>query len=286
MTPDATLASWVDGKPQQLIELQCRGLQYGDGVFRTLLVSQGRAMDQRGQLEHLRADADALGLTAPPLELLEAELENVASRLRQGVLRYTLCAGDTPRGYARDDAAHVRRILQASAAPAWPEANWHRGVEVASVNYRLSEQPRLAGIKHLNRLDQVLARRSLAADYPEGLLCDQSGHLVSGIMSNVFWWCGERWFTPEIERCGVAGRTRARLMRGLKALGETVQRARTQEDEVRDQARLIVLCNSVIGIWPVRSWQHWHPAEDANALAALARLRKILDHPYPGSPTE
>jgi 4-amino-4-deoxychorismate lyase len=117
---------------------------------------------------------------------------------------------------------------------------------------RLALQPRLAGIKHLNRLEQIMARAEWEEQYEEGLLLDYNGQLIEGTMSNLFLVRDRALYTPSLDSCGVAGVVRSVV---LDLAVESGVRAARQALTLTDleAAQEVFLCNSLIGIWPVVS---------------------------------
>jgi len=236
-----------------------RGLQYGDGVFRTLRVENGKPRWWEEQLAKLAADAARLGIVNPEAPLWQADLAQLAGRLSGGVIKLLLTRGSGARGYRPPDAATVTRILVYDPTPpvsdAWPA----EGLNVRICDLRLSAQPLLAGIKHLNRLENVLARAEWnTPEIHEGLMLDITGNVVSGVMSNLFLWRDGHLLTPPLEQCGVAGVARARLMRRAGAADIAVRETRIGLDEVLE-ADEIMLSNSLIGLRRVARLgeRHW-----------------------------
>ncbi len=274
--------SWIDGERGDSVPLTDRAWQYGDGVFRTLLVWRSQVQQLDAQLNKLLADAGVIGLIGLPPQVLREELMRAAQALEFGVLRMSISAGDSVRGYARGNAP-LRRVLRASGLPGWPTSYWQRGIHIASLDYAASEQPALAGIKHLNRLDQVMARRLLPQACQEGLILDQRGAVLSGVMSNVFWFQDGCWHTPALHRSGVAGLMRSRLLKMLEDRGFAIRHSEQSLDRTRARCEKMLFCNSLIGVWPVRSWDgrelpFWEHGE-------LEDMLDTLDHPYRGQET-
>lgn len=236
-----------------------RGLQYGDGVFRTLRVENGKPRWWEEHLAKLAADATRLGIACPEAPLWRADLAHLAGRLSGGVVKLLLTRGSGARGYRPPVAATATRILIHDPSPpvsdSWPA----KGLNVRICDLRLSAQPHLAGIKHLNRLENVLARAEWdTPEIHEGLMLDTTGNVVSGVMSNLFLWRNGHLLTPRLDQCGVAGVARARLMHRASAAGIAVQETRIGVDEVLE-ADEIMLSNSLIGLRRVarlgeRSW--------------------------------
>ena len=239
------LVNGIEGAPLDPLD---RGLQYGDGVFRTLRVEHGKPRWWDEQLARLAADASRLAIASPEASLWQADLANLAGRLSGGVLKLLLTRGGGARGYRPPIAAGATRILIHDPTPplsdAWPAA----GVTLRVCDLRLAAQSRLAGIKHLNRLENVLARAEWnTPEIHEGLLLDAAEQVISGVMSNLFLWRDERLQTPRLDHCGVAGVARARLMRQAVAAGFTVQETELGLNDVL-AADEIMLSNSLIGL--------------------------------------
>lgn len=255
-----------------------RGLHYGDGVFRTLLKYDGQLIDSRLQLIKLAHDAKALGLEPPAADLLLEEAGLVSATLGSGVVKILLLRSGAGRGYT-PQTAQADRLLLAYPLPAYPAEPWIRGIAAFRCALRLGRQPALAGIKHLNRLEQVLASRDWPEGAAEGILCDERGVPVCGTRSNLFWISEGQLHTPALDGCGVAGMMRDKVLACATALGLPVR------VESRPWAKLLdadeaFVSNSLIGIWPLRSleqrqWQAPGPV--------TARLAAVLRHPYKAS---
>lgn len=259
MTGDGKVAGWtqVNGKLTDSLPLSDRGLAYGDGLFETLRVVGGRMPLLARHLQRLARGCEVLLLPCDRA-LIEAELVDAAERLGEGVLKLTLTRGSGPRGYAAPVQLAPSRIL--SAAPLAPVAPRRRdGIALFPCRTRLSEQPLLAGLKHLNRLDQVLARSEWqSSEFAEGLVCDQQGRPVECTMSNLLVWRDGSWITPLLTHCGVRGVMRDYLLDTLAAQGVPVEE-RMMDMDMLYSAQEVCCCNSLIGVWPVvrlgeRSW--------------------------------
>ncbi|MCC5888463.1 MAG: aminodeoxychorismate lyase [Gammaproteobacteria bacterium] len=246
----------VDGVAEGGIPAHDRGFAYGDGVFRTIRVDQGRLWLWPDHLAKLTSDARKLGL---PLQAADhALLENEARQLTDrasGTLRLVLTRGSGPRGDRPPRPAALRRVLlfYPGATPVIPSAV--RSLRLCRT--RLPRLPELAGVKHLNRLPQVLARQEWPGPEPdEGLLLDADDSIVCGTMSNLFLRHGNRILTPPLEHSGVAGVVRERLLTGripgMEILKTTVTTAQIGVDTLL-AADEVWLTNAVVGIWPVAS---------------------------------
>jgi 4-amino-4-deoxychorismate lyase len=253
----------VNGHPAQTVDALDRGLAYGDGVFRTLRTEAGQPLWWRDHYAKLAADCAALMLVCPDEALLRAEVCRVAAA-GAGVVKIVITRGSGVRGYALPAAPTGTRIVLSAPLPAYAEPGARTDIAVRWCTLRLARQPRLAGIKHLNRLENVLARAEW--DDPaivEGLLCDDSGAVIGGVMSNLVIAKAGELFTPDLDQCGVAGVARARLLRAAARRGIPLHVGRLPPDAIL-AADEVMICNSVIGLrrvarlddatWPPAGW--------------------------------
>ncbi|MCO8170022.1 aminodeoxychorismate lyase [Pseudomonas sp. 21LCFQ02] len=247
------MTAWVDGQPADSLALANRGLAYGDGLFETIAVRAGQPLLFDRHVQRLAVSCQRLGIEAD-LALIRAEMTRFARQLDAGVMKLILTRGDSQRGYAPAAGAAPRRILQGSPAPVYPAGHFAQGVRLYECQTRLAEQPLLAGIKHLNRLEQVLARAEWQTpEFAEGLMRDTSGRPVEGVYSNLFVVRDGRLITADLLRCGVAGVMRAELLDQAPTLGIAVE-VRDLSMSDLEQADELFVCNSVYGIWPVRGF--------------------------------
>jgi len=254
---------WLDGEPTTNLPLPDRGLNFGDGLFETLLLKRGRPLFVEQHLQRLRL---GLAVLALPDCLLTARrhLESAATAVGNkgwnwAVLRLTITRGAGPRGYAPPDQPTVRILVEASKLDRnCSQMSTPAGLCVAEI--RLSSQPFLAGIKHLNRLEQVLAAaegRAKGAD--ECVVLDQYEHVISVVAGNLFVVRGGELVTPKLIECGVEG-TRRRLIidNWGPSIGLEVREATLGLTDL-DDAEEVFYSNSLLGVRPVatlgeRSW--------------------------------
>lgn len=241
----------VDGQPTDFCPVDDRGLAYGDGVFRTLRIVDGRPEAWHVHMARLADDCSRLGLSQPDAQELWRQARALIDGRRDGVLKIMLTRGSGGRGYAPDQVSTLRRILSIHDLPA------HAQGEPAALALdwspvALARQPLLAGIKHLNRLEQVLARddcrRRGAAD---AAMHDSAGWLTSTTMRNLLLRATDgRWWTPRLDQAGVAGVTRQRLMSALAETGHAVTECAIAADSL-GSFDTVIACNSVGGVVPV-----------------------------------
>jgi 4-amino-4-deoxychorismate lyase len=245
--------AWIGGHGDAELSAFDRGLHYGDGLFETMACLNGQPRFLGRHLERLASGCVRLDLVPPPRAVLEAEIAAALEDCPRAVLKLIVTRGAVPeRGYAAPAAAAPSRILlRYPWAPQDPRAA-EEGVRVRLGTLRLGENPRLAGIKHLNRLEQVLARREWSdPGIAEALLFSSSDALISGTMSNVFLVHGGALATARLDRCGVAGVMRG-VVGGLAGqCGIDFQERRLEAADLQ-HAQEIFLTNALIGIRPVR----------------------------------
>jgi 4-amino-4-deoxychorismate lyase len=242
----------VNGAPSSSINAEDRGLSYGDGVFRTLRLQEGRPVCWQRQYAKLQQDCAALKIPCPSALLLASDLQQLGKTQSEGVAKIIITRGVSARGYAPIGQAEPTRIASLSPVPVYPPDFAQHGVRVHVCKLRLGHQALLAGIKHLNRLENVLAASEWQdKEIAEGVLSDISGFVISGTRSNLFMLRGNILYTPALTRCGVAGVQRDRVMDWAKQHGITCKVAEFRMEELL-QADEIFLVNSVFGLWPVR----------------------------------
>ena len=246
-------AVWVNGRPCTVVSVLDRGLQYGEGVFETVACLKGRARFLTLHLERLALGCRRLGVPEPPA--LRAQIEQVAAEAPRSLVKVLLTRGaGAARGYRRGAEAGTCVIMRYP----WPEeAHPRAGARVRIASVRLGENPALAGLKHCNRLEQVLAANEAdGAEADEALMLSTAGQLIGGTMTNVFLIDGApgaaRVRTPEIRTCGVAGVMRQVVMREAARAGLPVEACALGLADL-EAASEVVLTNARLGLWPVRA---------------------------------
>ncbi len=241
--PQVTL---VDGQPTSHISARDRGLAYGDGLFETIRVLSGQAVLLDAHFSRLLRGCDVLGIASAGLtESLQQDLAGLAlNTVNDGVLKIIVTRGSGGRGYRPPATGTCRRVM--SLQPYTPNATAAvEGISVMVCRNRLGMNPSLAGVKHLNRLEQVLASAELSAGMEEGLMLDSNDRVIEGTRSNLFLYGDGQWMTPKLDQCGVAGVMREFLLnrQEVKEVDVTLERLA--------EASEIFVCNSVFGIYPV-----------------------------------
>lgn len=248
----------INGETCDAVSVQDRGFAYGDGVFETIRVVDGHLTLLPLHLDRLRAGLNRLKISWPEslAAQFESEAEAYAGKMGEGVLKMIVSRGSGGRGYAVSRSMEPTRVLLGFPRTEPPERYYRDGVSVRVCEIRLARQPALAGIKHLNRLEQVLARSEWDHDgFQEGLLMDTEGNVTEATAMNLFMVESGSLVTPALNHCGIAGAMRRALMEAFNRRGAPVT------EEVFGLERLlaadeIFLCNSVAGVWPVARIDH------------------------------
>jgi 4-amino-4-deoxychorismate lyase len=254
----------VNGAATNCVPAMDRGLAYGDGVFRTLRVRKGRMQSWPRHFRKLVHDCLALGLPGPEEASLWEELARALHGTQECVAKIIVTRGSGERGYAPERVPRPTRIVMTGPQPQYPEEYFRSGIKARLCTTRLSAQPRLAGIKHLNRLENVLARAEWDdSSVAEGLMLDQQLQVVGGTMTSLFIVEEEGLVAPDLVNCGVDGVTRERVFEAAARQGLPCRIGRLTLDRVLE-AREVFLGNSVIGIWPVRecAGKVWRPGRE------------------------
>ncbi len=247
----------IDGQPVAVagasVPVLERGLHYGDGLFETIGCTDGRPRLLERHLRRLSQGCERLGLDAGDGATLMREVCELASSSSRAIIKLLLMRGAAlARGYALVGGERSRRIALRYAWPAEDTAGQEEGLRVRLAKLRLGENPVLAGIKHCNRLEQVLARREWTDPrIAEALMFSSSGALVSGTMSNVFLVRGSKLLTPLIDRCGVEGVMRGLVLEIAAAAGIAAEQCRLDAADLA-AAEELFLTNALTGIRPVR----------------------------------
>jgi 4-amino-4-deoxychorismate lyase len=259
----------VNGEPAGHIAVADRGFQYGDGIFTTLPVRHGMPLLWLRHLDRLERDAARLLLPPPDRAALTGDVRRLLAEPADGVLKIQLTRGSGGRGYRPPDPVCPTRVVALHPPPALPPDLQAEGGVVRVCRTRLGCNPALAGIKHLNRLEQVLARAEWADEHiREGLMLDGDGHLVEGTMSNLFLVQEGRLRTPRLDRCGVAGVMRALVLEGANGVGLPAEEGDLAMADLLG-AEEAFLTNCVIGLWPIRRLENrdWPLGPVSRALA-------------------
>jgi 4-amino-4-deoxychorismate lyase len=246
----------INGIETNLLPVSDRGTSYGHGLFETMLYSAGCVPLWERHRSRLTNDAPLLGLSISH-SLLEENLTTFLALLKgqslsDGIIKIILTAGPGGRGYAAPAKLSTQVICQFSALPESLIQPRRDGIGLTQCQYRLPANPLLAGIKHLNRLDQVLARAEWGDEFADGLMYSQEGLLVEAVSANVFIKSADHgWITPTLDQAGVCGVMRGLLLEQLfDRVGLLVSKGNITPGMIASATELFI-CSSVRGLLPV-----------------------------------
>ncbi|NOT64950.1 MAG: aminodeoxychorismate lyase [Methylotenera sp.] len=269
----------INGDLTQIISPLDRGFAYGDGVFRTMVVRGGLPVDWPLHYQKLVADCAAIGIVCPSAELLMSDflqlfsIEDIDSNQLE-VAKIIITRGEGERGYKPPAVTSPTRVVIKTAISKFPPEYNTTGVHLHLCETRLAMQAKLAGVKHLNRLENVLARMEWRdEDIFDGLMLDQQSNVIECTMSNVFARFDNVFITPDLSQCGVAGVTRQRIMGLASVVNLTVEIAPLSLSRLL-HADEIIICNSLYGALQVTKIGDviWPPQALANT------FRNLLSH--------
>lgn len=247
------ISTKINGVLSDQVSVHDRGLLFGDGVFRTMRASAGKILQWQRHYQKLRQDCSSLDIICPDADLLAEEFQSLLQQSPESIAKIMVTRGQQiERGYRPPLVALPTRILSVSPFHPYPAEYYSLGVKLGVCQTRLAHQPRLAGIKHLNRLENVLATAEWNdAEITEGVMLDMLGNVIEGTRSNIFAVRAGVLYTPNLTHCGVAGVQRDRVI-GWAAKNDVpckIEQFNLTELLAADE---IFLVNSVIGLWPVR----------------------------------
>ncbi|MES1195719.1 MAG: aminodeoxychorismate lyase, partial [Steroidobacter sp.] len=219
---------------------------YGDGVFETMLLQNGEVRFVGDHLQRLRRGCERLKILMPHGEVLQAEMQKLIQQHRDGIIKLIVTRGRGGRGYraSGNEVTHLWQVFSPVVPPA-------AGITLRWCDTRLARNEQLAGIKHLNRLEQVMAQSEWNdASISEGLMLDTEGELISGTMSNVFMMIDDVLVTPDLRFSGVQGVLRKNVLRMADELKISVEERPVRPEELLPASEVFVT-NAVRGIQPV-----------------------------------
>ncbi len=241
----------INGEAGSRIDVGDRGLHYGDGVFETMAVLKGVARNFDAHMQRLARGCKRLGFAAPCTTLIAEEIGALCENRQRAVVKLIVTRGSGDRGYAPPPEAMPCRTLLRYEWPAGIEARRKSGVAVHTCETRLAINPALAGIKHLNRLEQVLAAKERAgSEFAEGLMLDTEGTLIEATHSNVFLVQDGGLVTPSLDHCGVAGIMRAKVIDVADRAGIFTKIVKVAAPSL-NECQEMFLTNSLMGVVPV-----------------------------------
>jgi 4-amino-4-deoxychorismate lyase len=251
MTVSEHTITLVNGEVSSSIDVTDRGLQFGDGVFETIRIDRGRLVWWQQHMSRLLEGCRRLHFSnLPDVEVLLKEAVQLSENCTQGALKIIITRGYSNCGYSIPREISPNRILLMRPGMS-NSAQAKQGICLGVCRQRISSTTNLSGIKHLNRLEQVLARMECASEgWDEGLMLNERGKVMEGSMSNLFVWQHDHLFTPLLENAGVEGIARGIIIKLAQKCGIAVEQGELDILDLPNVDELFV-CNSLIGLWPV-----------------------------------
>ncbi len=233
-----------------MFEINDRAANYGDGIFTTMLVRDNAIALFERHISRLISDGNRLNLDLDENQLRKA-IANEASQCTSGVLKLLISSGIGGRGYGRSRSTHPVLVFSHHHVPSVYDTWQTEGVHMGVSDIALAQQPLLAGIKHLNRLEQVFIKQALAETaFDDVLVCDSAGYVVEASAANVFWLSDKTWYTPAVNNAGVSGVMRSFLLDWFKRMQVDVKACQVPVAELRN-AEAMFMCNGLMKIVPV-----------------------------------
>ncbi|NOQ17335.1 MAG: aminodeoxychorismate lyase [Methyloprofundus sp.] len=244
----------INGKQATTIEATDRGLHYGDGLFETIEITNQQPVFLTQHLQRLEAGCFVLKIPFPNKTLLIDEVMQLCKNTTHGVIKIMLTRGSGGRGYRQPEAISTTRYIALHPYPKYPESYKTKGIAARFCDMRLALNPTLAGIKHNNRLEQVLARAEWQDEFQEGLMLNLNDEVVEGTMTNLFVVKNGILLTPKLDQSGIKGIIR-QIIIDLCLAHEIPLQQQIMTKEFVLAADEVFVTNSVIGIWPITQLQ-------------------------------
>ncbi|MFA6037039.1 MAG: aminodeoxychorismate lyase [Legionellales bacterium] len=233
------------------LPITCRALHYGDGLFETIALKHGVMLFWQEHYQRLILGCQRLKFPIPNEALLLQEIDAVKKNQTRAIIKIILTRNAQERGYRIPEKNVTHQIVHAYPFIDYPKTHYQKGVRVIFCKTQVSENSALAGIKHLNRLDNVLASSEWTDDaISEGLMSDANQHIIQGTKSNVFYVRNQVLYTPDLNRAGILGIMRAQILDWAQQKKIPIKIAAITHEDLLS-ADEIFICNSIFGIWPV-----------------------------------
>ncbi|MFW2439796.1 MAG: aminodeoxychorismate lyase [Arenicellales bacterium] len=266
----------VNGEQTGCISVTDRGLQFGDGVFETIRVHEGKPVWWQRHMDRLLDGCQRLHFAVmPDVDTLRREVTKLLTDFVTGTLKIIITRGNSSSGYAVPADIVSNRILILNPGLRHLSKT-QQGIILGVCEQPVTGSQKLSGIKHLNRLEQVLARTECQSKgWDEGLMLDDRNRIIEGSMSNLFVWQQNNLLTPQLEQTGIKGICRERVLSLAEENGMKVEQCELDLGDLQHCDGLFVT-NSLIGIWPVVQYRCQQISERQFAVNANTRLLQHL----------
>ena len=243
----------INGKDCEQIEISDRAVHYGDGLFETIAIQNRKILCIDEHLNRLEKGCEKIKIPPPDKKNIKNEISSLINSDDRAIAKIIISRGQGGRGYKIPDNIKPTRIISLFPWPDYPDQFSTSGIKTKICDYRYSNNKSLAGIKHLNRIEQILARSEWNdKEIAEGIVMNSENYIIEGTMSNIFCIVGNTLYTPDLSLCGIEGIVREKIIKSSEKFGFEVLIKKITLDFLLN-AEEIFLCNSIIGIWPVKS---------------------------------
>ena len=245
----------INGQFQDCVDATERAVQYGDGCFTTMAFAEDKVQMWQQHQARLLNDCQRLGIEFTHWQALQDSASVLIAKAghSSGVLKIIISRGKGGRGYSPLNVLAPSYMMSCHRSPNHYVDWQQQGISLGLSPIKLARQPLLAGIKHLNRLEQVLVKQALDfTEFDDALVCDTNDNIIEASAANVFWLYDGQWFTPSLVESGVDGVMRNAVCELLTSLSQPVTEV-SQKFTADFAAEEMFICNALMAIVPVTS---------------------------------
>lgn len=248
---------WVNGVESETLPINDRSTQYGDGFFTTMKVESGEIRLWPFHLERLVISAQRLGIASPNWEDIENQVHAIAKMISLGGIKILISRGAGGRGYSPEGCDNTQVVISDFQYPAHYKQWQEKGIELGVSTVRLGlSSPLLAGMKHLNRLEQVLIKNDISKTaYLDAIVLDLNNHVIETSIGNLFWIKGDRIFTPKLSFSGVEGVMKKHIQQLAKEFQLELEEVSVALSEL-EKADEVFITNALFEIVPINAIVH------------------------------
>ena len=248
----------IDGKQQAQISIHNRNLHYGDGLFETCVVRDNKILMWEHHISRLNIGCRRLNIKKIDESVWLGDIKQALQLTlkKKCIVKLILSRGNSLRGYSySEDIKPVRVVIVSEMTQ--PKIQNSFSLQYANSGYY--SNPKLAGIKHCNRLEQILARENMIAN--EAIMLDESKNIISVTQGNIYFIFGNKLVTPKLHRCGVVGSRRSTILELARIINLEVSEdiISLEQSKIADE---VFISNSLIGIQPVTSIGNYYLAHN------------------------
>lgn len=266
----------INGQQQQQINIADRAFQYGDGCFTTMAFRNERLEFFDAHINRLKLACKTLYIDFVKWSELESCILGSLKTHADCVVKVIITRGIGGRGYSPEGAISPSFIITHHTIPAHYVTWQTNGIKLTISPIELACQPLLAGIKHLNRLEQVLVKQALVnTGYDDAVVCDTQQIIIESSVGNLFWYKNNVWYTSDLSGSGVNGVMRQCVLAVMQQKGKECLVVK-HNASVLFSAQEMFVCNSLMMLVPVVSL--FDPNKQHYTKYSLHQTKKIQDY--------